>query len=168
MLQKITIKPKRRNLMSEHQAVKIEPVEKQIKVVLNQETAFRLFTDGLNKWWPLATHSVGEDQAETCVFEGHVGGRIYEVMKDGRQAEWGIVLVWEPFEKVTFTWYPGRKADTAQEVTVKFSEIPGGTQVDLIHTGWEKLGEKAQSGRDGYNFGWEYVLANYIISARDR
>ena len=53
--------------MSEHQAVKIEPVVKQIKVGLNQEAAFRLFTEGLNKWWPLATHSVGEDQAEACV-----------------------------------------------------------------------------------------------------
>lgn len=154
--------------MSEHQAVKIEPVEKQIKVVLNQETAFRLFTEGLNKWWPLTTHSVGEDQAETCVFEGHVGGRIYEVLKDGSQAEWGKVLVWEPFGKVAFTWYPSRKADTAQEVTVLFSEVPGGTQVDLVHTGWEKLGEKAQAGRDGYNFGWEYVLANYIITAANR
>ena len=32
--------------MSEHQAVKIEPVVKQIKVGLNQEAAFRLFTEG--------------------------------------------------------------------------------------------------------------------------
>lgn len=151
--------------MSEHQAIKIEPVEKQIKVGLNQEAAFRLFTEGLNNWWPLATHSVGENQAETCVFEGHVGGRIYEVLKDGSQAEWGKVLAWEPFEKVTFTWYPGRPSETAQEVTVTFREMPGGTQVELLHTGWEMLGEKAQSGREGYDFGWDFVLANYIVAA---
>jgi hypothetical protein len=151
--------------MSEHQAIKIEPVEKQIKVGLNQEAAFRLFTEGLNKWWPLATHSVGEEQAETCVFEGHVGGRIYETMKDSSQAEWGKVLVWKPFEKVVFTWYPGRTSDTAQEVTVTFREISGGTQVELVHAGWEMLGEKAQSGREGYDFGWDFVLANYIITA---
>ena len=154
--------------MSEHQAIKIEPVEKQIKVSLNQEAAFRLFTDGLNKWWPLATHSVGEEQAETCVFEGRVGGRIYETMKDGTQAEWGKVLAWEPFGKVTFTWYPGRTPETAQEVTVKFTEIPGGTQVDMVHTGWEMLAGKAQSGREGYDFGWDFVLANYIITATNR
>ena len=151
--------------MSEHQAVKIEPVEKQIKVGLNQETAFRLFTEGLNKWWPLATHSVGEEQAENCVFEGHEGGRIYETMKDGRQADWGKVLAWEPFVKVTFTWHPGRTPDTAQEVTVTFREIPGGTQVELVHTGWEILGDKAQTGRNGYDFGWDFVLANYIVKA---
>jgi hypothetical protein len=154
--------------MSEHQATKIVPIEKQIKVGLNQEAAFRLFTEGLNKWWPLATHSVGEEQAETCVFEGHVGGRIYETMKDGSQAEWGKVLVWDPFEKVAFTWYPSRTSETAQEVTVEFSEIPGGTQVDLVHTGWEMLGDKAQKGREGYDFGWDFVLANYIITATSK
>jgi len=151
--------------MSEQQAIKIEPVEKQIKVGLNQETAFRLFTEGLNKWWPLATHSVGEEQAETCVFEGRVGGRIYETMKDGSQADWGKVLAWEPFEKVVFTWYPGWTLESAQEVTVEFNEIPGGTRVDLVHIGWETLGDKAQSGRVGYDFGWDFVLANYIITA---
>ena len=151
--------------MSEQQVVKIEPVVKQIKVGLNQEAAFRLFTEGLNKWWPLATHSVGEEQAESCIFEGHVGGRIYEIMKDSTQAEWGKVLAWEPFGKVAFTWYPGRTPDTAQEVTVRFSEIPGGTRVGLIHTGWETLGDKAQTGRVGYDFGWDFVLANYIVKA---
>lgn len=151
--------------MSEHQTVKIEPVEKQIKVGLDKEAAFRLFTEGINKWWPLATHSVGEEKAETCVFESRVGGRIYETMKDGSQAEWGKVLVWEPFGKVVFTWYPGRTPDTAQEVTVTFREISHGTQVDLVHTGWEILGEKAQTGRLGYDFGWDFVLANYVISA---
>jgi len=154
--------------MSEQQAIKIDPVVKQIKVGLNQEAAFRLFTEGLNKWWPIATHSVGEDQAETCVFEGHVGGRIYEVMKDGSQAEWGTVLTWKPFGKLAFTWYPGRTPDTAQQVTVTFTEIPGGTQVDLVHTGWEMLGDKAQTGRNGYDFGWDFVLANYIVTATHR
>lgn len=151
--------------MSENQAVKIEPVVKQIKVGLDKEAAFRLFTEGINKWWPLTTHSVGEEQAETCVFEGRVGGRIYETMKDGSQAEWGKVLVWEPFGKVAFTWYPGRTSDTAQEVTVNFIEISGGTQVELVHTGWEILSEKAQTSRVGYDFGWDFVLANYIITA---
>jgi len=151
--------------MSEHQAIKIDPVEKQIKVDLNQEAAFRLFTEGIDKWWPLATHSVGEEQAETCVLESREGGRIYETMKDGTQAEWGRVLAWEPFEKLAFTWYPGRTPESAQEVTVTFNEIPGGTRVDLVHTGWETLGEKAQTSRKNYDFGWEFVLATYIVAA---
>jgi uncharacterized protein YndB with AHSA1/START domain len=150
------------------QSVKIEPLRKQLKVGLSPEDAFRLFTEGIDKWWPLRTHSVGEEQAESCYFEGWVGGRIMEVLKDGNQSEWGKVLVWKPFEKVTFTWYPGRTPETAQEVTVKFSEIEGGgTLVELVHTGWETLGERAQSGRAGYDTGWDFVLAKYIIRATE-
>jgi hypothetical protein len=150
------------------QSVKIEPLRKQIKVGLSPEGAFRLFTEGIDKWWPLATHSVGEDQAQSCFFEGWVDGRIMEVLKDGSQSEWGKVLVWKPFELVSFSWYPGRTPETAQEVTVKFSETEdGGTLVELVHTGWEKLGDRAGSGRAGYDVGWDFVLAKYIICAQD-
>jgi uncharacterized protein YndB with AHSA1/START domain len=145
--------------------VKIEPLRKQLKVSLPMEKAFNLFTAGMGKWWPLLTHSVGEGQAETCFFEGWVGGRIVEVLKDGSQSEWGRVLVWEPFHKVSFHWYPGRAPDTAQEVTVTFSESSGGSTVELVHTGWETLGPLAQASRDGYDTGWDFVLAKYIIEA---
>lgn len=147
------------------QAVRIEPLRKQLKVSLPVKEAFELFTTGMGKWWPLLTHSVGEEQAETCFLEGWVGGRIVEVLKDGRQSEWGRVLVWEPFHKLSFHWYPGRGPDTAQEVTVTFSEIPGGSMVELVHTGWETLGPLAQVRRDGYDTGWDFVLAKYMIEA---
>lgn len=148
------------------QSVKIEPVRKQIKVDLSPEQAFRLFTEGIDKWWPLATHSVGEEQAESCYFEGFVGGRIMEVLKDGSQSEWGKVLVWEPFKRVRFSWYPGRTPETAQEVTVTFSELEGGgALVELVHTGWETLGDRAGSARAGYEVGWDFVLAKYIVCA---
>ena len=154
--------------MSVLQETTIEPLRKQLKVGLSQEQAFRLFTEGINKWWPLANHSVGEDQAESCYFEGRVGGRIMEVLKDGSQAEWGKVLIWRPYELVMFHWYPGRTADTAQEVTVKFSKLKGGgSLVELIHTGWETLGDAAHSTRSGYDTGWDFVLAKYVIRATE-
>ena len=154
--------------MSEEQlakAVKIEPVRKQLRVSLPVDKAFNLFTEGIGTWWPLLTHSVGEEQAETCYFEGWVGGRLVEVLKDGSQSEWGKVLAWQPFQKITFSWYPGRAPDTAQEVTVTFSEISGGSLVGLVHTGWETLGSEGQALRNGYVTGWDFVLAKYIIEA---
>ena len=141
--------------MNDVEAVKIEPVRKQLKVGLSVEQAFELFTKGIGKWWPMATHSVGLDHSETCFFEGWVGGRIVEVLKDGSQSEWGRVLLWQPFQKISFHWYPGRTPDTAQEVTVTFREIPGGSLVELVHTGWETLGDVALARRDGYDAGWD-------------
>jgi uncharacterized protein YndB with AHSA1/START domain len=153
--------------MSILQTTRIEPVHKQLKVELSTEQSFRLFTEGINKWWPLPTHSVGEDQADSCYFEGWVGGRIMEVLKDGSESEWGRVLVWQPYELVKLQWYPGRTADTAQEVTVSFSEIEGGTLVDLVHVGWETLGARAQATRTGYDTGWDFVLAKYVVCATE-
>ena len=75
------------------------------------------------------------------------------------------MLTWDPYHQVRFHWYPGRQADTAQEVTVTFSEVPSGTLVELVHIGWETLGDKAQSTRDGYDTGWDYVLAKYVVEA---
>lgn len=147
------------------QTVRIEPVRKQLNVSLPVQQAFELFTAGMGKWWPLLTHSVGGEQASTCFLEGWVGGRIIEVLKDGSQSEWGRVLVWEPFHKVSFSWYPGRAPDTAQEVTVTFSESLGGTLVELVHVGWETLGDAAQARRDEYVTGWDFVLAKYTIEA---
>ena len=145
--------------------VRIEPLRKQLKVSLPVQQAFELFTAGIGTWWPLPTHSVGGEQAETCFVEGWVGGRIVEVLKDGTESEWGRVLLWEPFHRVSFYWYPGRTPDTAQEVTVTFSEVPDGTVVELINTGWETLGPEAQATRNGYDTGWDFVLAQYTIAA---
>jgi uncharacterized protein YndB with AHSA1/START domain len=151
--------------MNSMKTIKIEPVYKELKVSLPQEAAFKLFTEEIGTWWPLPSHSVGGDEAQNCYFEGRAGGRIYEVMSDGREAEWGRVLTWDPYERVVFQWYPGRTPDSAQEVSVSFSDFPGGTRVELVHRGWEIRGADAQIDRDEYDMGWDFVLANYVIAA---
>lgn len=140
----------------------IEPVRKKLEVKLPAEDAFRLFTEGINKWWPLVTHSVWGEGAESCYFEGWVGGRIVEVSKHGEESEWGKVLVWEPYTRVSFQWYPDRTPETAQEVTVMFTETASGSRLELIHTGWETLGAQALEKRNGYVTGWDFVLGKYL------
>lgn len=143
----------------------IEPVRKKLEVKLPAEDAFRLFTEGINKWWPLVTHSVWGEGAESCYFEGWVGGRIVEVSKHGEESEWGKVLVWEPYTRVSFQWYPDRTPETAQEVTVMFTETASGSRLELIHTGWETLGAQALEKRNGYVTGWDFVLGKYLDAA---
>lgn len=145
--------------------VEITPVEKTVQVPLSAEDAFQLFTQGLDTWWPLKTHSMGEEAAETAVFERRAGGRIYEIQKDGTRVEWGTVTAWEPPKRVVFTWHPGRGSETAQEVEVRFSKQGDDTQVQLIHRGWERLGEKGKDTRENYNQGWDTVLGSYVSQA---
>jgi len=97
--------------------------------------------------------------------EGRAGGRIYETLDDGSQADWGTVVRWDPPASLAFTWHPGRSADTAQQVTVSFEAVAGGTRLDLVHRGWELLGERAQELRESYDSGWDYVLGKYLAQS---
>jgi uncharacterized protein YndB with AHSA1/START domain len=48
----------------------IEPVRKSVHVDAPPEHAFRVFTEHLADWWPIATHSGYEEDAATVTFEG--------------------------------------------------------------------------------------------------
>lgn len=63
----------------------LAPVVKRIAVPCSCERAFELFTVGIANWWPLATHSVGQDNAASCRIERQLGGRIFETGKDGAE-----------------------------------------------------------------------------------
>lgn len=140
----------------------LEPVRKSIEVSCGPAEAFRLFTDDIDSWWPLATHSVGQAETVSCHFEGRDGGRIFETHKDGTTHVWGTITAWEPSARVVFSWHPGRDADTAQEVELRFIGISSGTRVELEHRGWEILGDVAEETRANYETGWDLVLDGFV------
>ena len=97
------------------------------------------------------------------VFEAREGGRLYERLSNGEECDWGEILVWDPPNRIVLTWHPGYE-DPAEmtEIEVRFSAAGEGTLVELVHTGWERLGERRASARNGYNEGWNYVLGKYV------
>ena len=139
----------------------IPPLHRSITVPWAQDVAFRRFTDQMAQWWPLHSHSVGGARAERVVFEGRVGGRIYEVDQGGEEHTWGAVTGFDPPTRVEFTWHPGMAPETSQQIEVRFLAAEGGTRVELTHTGWERLGDLARKARKGYPIGWTYVLLLY-------
>jgi len=143
----------------------IQPVVKSMLIRLPVDAAFRLFTAEVSRWWPLASHSVFGDEAVSCHLEGFVGGRFYEVHTDQRQSEWGRVKVWEPPERVVFSFYPGRQAADSTEVEVTFRAEASGTRLTLTHRGWDQVTPKFQKERDNYDHGWEFVLGKFTQAA---
>jgi uncharacterized protein YndB with AHSA1/START domain len=136
----------------------IQPVRCSVEVELSQPEAFEFFTAHISRWWPLATHSVAQQDTETAVFELGAGGEIFELAKQSERIVWGTVLNFEPPERVVFSWHPGQDPSSAQEVEVRFHELGGRTRVELEHRGWDRLGEKAEETRNTYLTGWEHVL----------
>jgi uncharacterized protein YndB with AHSA1/START domain len=140
---------------------KLPPVKHSIEVPVSPVEAFRIFTDAIDSWWPLATHSVDSSKVTGCVFEGEHGGRIFETHDNGSLHLWGTVTIWNPPEAVVFSWHPGRPTETAQEIELRFVARGTGTIVELEQRGWEALGDRAAEAREGYRTGWPPVLSRY-------
>jgi hypothetical protein len=95
------------------------------------------------------------------VFECKEGGRIFEELKDGRRFQWGVVTLWEPPRRVGFTWHPSEDPSQQQEVELSFVPEGDGTRLELVSSGWERLGPKAQGKRRGYAMGWGAILDQF-------
>ena len=139
-------------------------IRKSVTVGWAPEEAFRRFTLDMNDWWPTETHSVGKHESVQVVFETHQGGRIFERTVDGVESEWGKVLEWEPPTRFVMSWHPGRDADGAQRLEVNFHPEGEGTRLEIVHSGWEKLGDKERidAALVGYDEGWDMVLGRYV------
>jgi uncharacterized protein YndB with AHSA1/START domain len=148
-----------------NQRPSIAAVRKAVTVDTSPARAFELFTKGIQQWWPLRTHSVGEQHAASVTFGEGVGATIVETLADGTTEIWGTVTRWEPPRLVAFTWHPGNPESEAGLVEVTFTvDQSSGTIVELVHTGWERRRDGLRA-RAGYNTGWNAVLEQYVQSA---
>ena len=150
--------------------IQIAPVRKTVRVKASPQTAFEVFTAGIDRWWP-KTHDIGTAPLRESVIEPFVGGRWYSKHADGTEAVIGHVLVWQPAERFACTWEIGAdwKSDArvafASEVEVRFVAESDGTRVELEHRNFERMGaaagEKMRKDVDG---GWPALLDLYAES----
>lgn len=89
--------------MTHPQTMSVEPVRKKIVVAMSPERAFRIFTEGIDRWWP-REHHIGESPLKRAVLEPRAGGRWYAVSEDGSECDTGKVLVWEPPRRLVLAW----------------------------------------------------------------
>ena len=92
-------------------------------------------------------------------FEPKLGGKVaMSVDVDGERAHYGgEVLVFEPEREITFSsQWEGRLAWPVPTFwTVRLTELYGGTQVEIFHHGFERLGADAADNLEGYEGGWD-------------
>lgn len=146
-----------------------DPIIKTVVVNAAPQQAFDIFVKRTASWWPLNRHAVSAGAGKAAlgvVIETEVGGAVYEVMHDGARAKWGEVLDYEVGHHFAMSWHPGTDPDKQTRVEVKFEEHgQGQTKVTLTHSGWEVWAAEAQTKRDGYNSGWDYVFATCFADA---
>jgi uncharacterized protein YndB with AHSA1/START domain len=150
-------------------------VQTEIVVEAPLERAFRVFTEDFDRIKPREHNLLGVDIAET-VFEPRVGGHIYDRGVDGTECRWARVLVYEPPERVAFSWDISPQwqlesaPEKASEVEVRFiSEAPGRTRVELEHRHLDRHGDGWEGMREGVggDQGWPLYLSRYAEVVAD-
>ncbi len=144
-------------------------VRRQIIVEAPVDLAFTVFTERFGDFKPPEHNLLGVPIAET-VFEPRVGGHIVDRGEDGSECRWARILVFEPPDRVVFSWDIGPtwqlESDpaNASEVEVRFvAEGSDRTRVELEHRnidrhgpGWEGVAAGVEA--DG---GWPLYLERY-------
>ncbi len=153
--------------------IQIAPVRKTLTVKAPVSHAFRVFTSGIDTWWP-RTHHTGKTPMTRNVIEGRVGGRCYSEHEDGAQCDWGSVQVWDPPHRFVMAWMlsPAWQFEPdlakASEVEVRFTqEGDGVTRVELEHRHFERCGEGAETLRTAVDSsgGWTGLLDGFRAKA---
>ena len=142
----------------------IPPVVRTVTVDQTASETFRVFTEEIGAWWPVSTHSVFGEENDGVRFDD---GRLVEEATDERQTVWGEVTVWEPPQRLAFTWHPGSDAVPASRVEVTFTPVGAATRVELRHDGWEAFGREGRDRRRPYNGprAWGHVLDHFAAAA---
>lgn len=148
-------------------------VHKVVSVEAPPEVAWRVFTEKMSAWWPLAHYKIGKAVAVDAVIEPRVGGRWYERGDDGSTCDWGRVLVWEPCSRLVLTWDINADwqfdPNLNTEIEVRF--IPEGdavTRVELEHRRLDRYGARRDEMRKVFDTGgdWGRLLAMFAEAAR--
>ena len=155
----------------DHEAI-VEPVRKRVRVDRTAEEAFRLFTENIDRWWPVDLFSRAADEqygdgvkVERVVFETRAGGRLFEVTSEGVEGVWAEVVDFEPPTRIVLAWKPNDRPEPPTEVEIRFEPDGDGTIVRLEHRGWDKLGARAAEARQGHDGGWQVPLERFVAAA---
>ena len=140
----------------------IEPLRLSFEVGCSAEHAFATWTAKTSLWWPVS-HSVSGEKGLEVRIEPHVGGRIFERTPGGREVDWGEVTAWEPPRRLAYLWHLRTERSRATDVEITFTPLADGmTRVDIVHTGWERLGADGHAWRDRNQLGWSGLLPEFM------
>jgi hypothetical protein len=147
----------------------IDPLRLSYEIECPADHAFDVWTTRLSTWWPKG-HSTSGNPDTQVVLEPRLGGRIFERTPDGTEIDWGVITSWDPPARLGYQWHIGRDAQAATDVELTFVDLGGDrTRLDIVQSGWERLGEEGLAYRDANTSGWDSLIPKFqAATARAR
>ena len=141
----------------------INSVKKELVLDASQATAFKVFTEKMDLWWP-RTHHVGSTPMTELVLESAPNGRWYSKHEDGSEVNVGYVLTWQPYDLLILNWQIDGdfkwNPELITEVEVQF--IPEGTKTTRVkfeHRNLDRLGGGKTA--ESMDEGWGMIMELY-------
>src|ERR1700748_1297667 len=149
------------------ETINLNTIKKDILVQASQETAFKVFTEQMDLWWP-RTHHVGNCPMRELVLETKPSGRWFSKHEDDSEVTIGYVQTYQPFDLFVLAWQVNSDfkydPEVVTEIVIQFiPEGPKTTRVKLEHKDLHKLG----SGKtvESMDQGWGMILGLYKTQA---
>jgi hypothetical protein len=139
-------------------------IKKELIVEASQKTAFKVFTEQMDEWWPKNIH-VGKSPLSESVLEPWPNGRWYTKHEDGSTVNVGYVITWDPYLRLVLAWQISGNftydPNLITEVELNFTkEGENFTKVEFEHRNLDKLEGGAKVIADMDN-GWGFILGQY-------
>jgi uncharacterized protein YndB with AHSA1/START domain len=115
-----------------------------LRIAAPPSRVFTAFTAQIGQWWrPNGLFELNGRSDGWLAIEAGLGGRIIESYPDGGQFEVGHVRVWEPPDRLVFSWRAASfPPDRETEVHIRFEDVDGGTRVVVEHFGWDGIAQE--------------------------
>lgn len=155
------------------QTIDPNSIRRVVNVEAAQEIAWRVFTEKMGTWWPLAVYKIGKAAAVDALIEPFQGGRWYERGEDGSTCDWGTVLAWEPHSRLVLSWDidANWQPDPALKTEIEIRFIAQGknsTRVEFEHRKLDRYGARRDEMRRIYDEegDWGRLLASFAQAAQ--
>ena len=116
-----------------------------LRVKATPERAFAAFVDEIGAWWrPNGLFQTTPRAPGVLAFEPGEGGRLTEILANGKVFEIGRIRAWEPPSRLVFSWRQANfPPELHTEVEVLFEAVGEETRVSVEHRGFDQVPEGA-------------------------
>ena len=135
-----------------------------VTVPLPPEDAFDTFVQQMDIWWPRRgvfpySFAPAGTRPLHIRFEPRVGGRYYETFLDESEYEIGRIILYQPPQRLTYTWQDPTWQNETQ-IALAFTEEESGTRVVYQQDGFEGVGAPDLAAY--YQIGCRQTLSAYV------
>ncbi len=143
-------------------------VKLAVTVPLPPERAFDTFVQQMDIWWPRRgvfpySFAPAGTRPLHIRFEPRVGGRYYETFLDESEYEIGRIILYQPPQRLTYTWQdPTWRSET--QIALAFTDEESGTRVVYQQDGFEGAGVPDLAAY--YQIGCRQTLSAYVAHCK--